>query len=189
MAGLFVQFINLFVSFYSLIIIARVFLPLVGADPLNPIIRFIFDVTEPVLAPSGDTPWWACGSFACGGTCSLDRRSAGGGLSRAGIVALTWQRYHRSSLCRVASPCRAGDAALAQGRNRRRGWPSAPSQAHCTASRRRGQCCTVRVSGQSTGCSQECGDVGRRAELAAQGCARGGYHGGSGSGGVAWLVV
>ena len=51
MAGLFVQFINLFVSFYSLIIIARVFLPLVGADPLNPIIRFIFDVTEPVLAP------------------------------------------------------------------------------------------------------------------------------------------
>jgi YggT family protein len=51
MAGLFVQFINLFFSFYSLIIIARVFLPLVGADPLNPIIRFIFDVTEPVLAP------------------------------------------------------------------------------------------------------------------------------------------
>ncbi len=51
MAGLFVQFINLFVSFYSLIIIARVFLPLVGADPLNPIIRFIFDITEPVLAP------------------------------------------------------------------------------------------------------------------------------------------
>jgi YggT family protein len=51
MAGFLVQFINLFVSFYSLIIIARVFLPLVGADPLNPIIRFIFDVTEPVLAP------------------------------------------------------------------------------------------------------------------------------------------
>jgi len=51
MAGFFVQFINLFVSFYSLIIIARAFLPLVGADPLNPIIRFIFDVTEPVLAP------------------------------------------------------------------------------------------------------------------------------------------
>jgi len=51
MAGFLVQFINLFVSFYSLIIIARVFLPLVGADPLNPIIRFIFDVTEPILAP------------------------------------------------------------------------------------------------------------------------------------------
>jgi|MudIll2142460700_1097286.scaffolds.fasta_scaffold1325338_1 YggT family protein len=51
MAGFLVQFINLFVSFYSLIIIARVFLPLVGADPQNPIIRFIFDVTEPVLAP------------------------------------------------------------------------------------------------------------------------------------------
>ncbi len=51
MAGFLVQFINLFVSFYSLIIIARVFLPLVGADPQNPIIRFVFDVTEPVLAP------------------------------------------------------------------------------------------------------------------------------------------
>jgi YggT family protein len=51
MAGFLVQFINLLVSFYSLIIIARVFLPLVGADPLNPVVRFIFDVTEPVLAP------------------------------------------------------------------------------------------------------------------------------------------
>jgi len=51
MAGFLVQFINLFVSLYSFIIIARVFLPLVGANPLNPIVRFIFDVTEPVLAP------------------------------------------------------------------------------------------------------------------------------------------
>ena len=51
MAGFLVQFINLFVSLYSFIIIARVFLPLVGADPLNPIVHFIFDVTEPVLAP------------------------------------------------------------------------------------------------------------------------------------------
>lgn len=51
MAGFLVQFINLFVSFYSLIIIARAFLPLVGADPSNPIIRLVFDVTEPMLAP------------------------------------------------------------------------------------------------------------------------------------------
>jgi YggT family protein len=51
MAGFLVQFINLVVSLYSFIIIARVFLPLVGANPLNPIVRFIFDVTEPVLAP------------------------------------------------------------------------------------------------------------------------------------------
>jgi len=51
MAGFLVQFINLFVSLYSFIIIARVFLPLVGADVSNPIVRFIFDVTEPVLAP------------------------------------------------------------------------------------------------------------------------------------------
>ncbi len=51
MAGFLVQFINLVVSLYSFIIIARVFLPLVGADLSNPIVRFIFDITEPVLAP------------------------------------------------------------------------------------------------------------------------------------------
>jgi YggT family protein len=51
MAGFLVQFINLVVSLYSFILIARVFLPLVGADLSNPIVRFIFDVTEPVLAP------------------------------------------------------------------------------------------------------------------------------------------
>ena len=45
------QAINVLFSLYSLVIIARAFLPLIGADPFNPIIRFIYDITEPVLAP------------------------------------------------------------------------------------------------------------------------------------------
>ncbi len=51
MAVFIVQFINLVISLYSFIIIARVFLPLVGADTRSPIVRFIYDITEPVLAP------------------------------------------------------------------------------------------------------------------------------------------
>ena len=46
-----VQVINAAISLYSLAIIARAFLPLVGADLGNPIVRFIYDITEPVLAP------------------------------------------------------------------------------------------------------------------------------------------
>ena len=46
-----IQLINMLFSFYSLVIIARAFLPLVGADTRNPIVRFIYDITEPVLAP------------------------------------------------------------------------------------------------------------------------------------------
>ena len=46
-----VQLINMLFSLYSLVIIARAFLPLVGADTFNPIVRFIYDITEPVLAP------------------------------------------------------------------------------------------------------------------------------------------
>ena len=45
------QAINALFSLYSLVIIARAFLPLVGADTFNPIVRFIYDITEPVLAP------------------------------------------------------------------------------------------------------------------------------------------
>jgi YggT family protein len=48
---LLIQVINALFSLYSLVIIARAFLPLVGADPFNPIVRFIYDITEPVLAP------------------------------------------------------------------------------------------------------------------------------------------
>jgi YggT family protein len=51
MVSLFVQFVDVVVSLYSLVIIARAFLPLIGADTYNPIVRFIYDITEPVLAP------------------------------------------------------------------------------------------------------------------------------------------
>ena len=46
-----VQLINILFSLYSLVIIARAFLPLLGANTFNPIVRFIYDITEPVLAP------------------------------------------------------------------------------------------------------------------------------------------
>jgi YggT family protein len=48
---LLVQVINTLFSLYSLVIIARAFLPLIGLDTSNPIVRFIYDITEPVLAP------------------------------------------------------------------------------------------------------------------------------------------
>ena len=48
---LLVQVINTLFSLYSLVIIARAFLPLIGLDTFNPIVRFIYDITEPVLAP------------------------------------------------------------------------------------------------------------------------------------------
>ena len=51
MADLLVRLIDAVFSLYSLVIIARAFLPLIGADTINPVIRFIFDITEPVLAP------------------------------------------------------------------------------------------------------------------------------------------
>jgi YggT family protein len=51
MADLLIRLIDAAFSLYSLIIIARAFLPLIGADPANPVIRFIFDITEPILAP------------------------------------------------------------------------------------------------------------------------------------------
>jgi YggT family protein len=38
-------------NIYELIIFARVILSWVNADPYNPIVRFIHDITEPVLAP------------------------------------------------------------------------------------------------------------------------------------------
>ncbi len=46
-----VRIIDALISLYSLVIIARAFLPLIGADTYNPIVRFIFDITEPILAP------------------------------------------------------------------------------------------------------------------------------------------
>ena len=45
------QVIDMLFMLYSLAIITRAFLPLIGADTHNPIVRFIFDITEPILAP------------------------------------------------------------------------------------------------------------------------------------------
>lgn len=36
---------------YNIIILLRVFLSWVNPDPYNPIVRFIYDITEPVLRP------------------------------------------------------------------------------------------------------------------------------------------
>jgi YggT family protein len=46
-----VQVIDKIILLYSLVIIARAFLPLIGGDTLHPVVRFIYDITEPVLAP------------------------------------------------------------------------------------------------------------------------------------------
>ena len=46
-----ILFINLLVQAYWILLLARAFLPLMGMDNWNPLFRFIFSVTEPVLAP------------------------------------------------------------------------------------------------------------------------------------------
>lgn len=46
-----IRLINTAISLYIFVLIARAFLPLVGADPYNPIYQFIFRITEPLLAP------------------------------------------------------------------------------------------------------------------------------------------
>ena len=51
MVDLLVRLIDAVFSLYSLVIIARAFLPLIGADTYNPVVRFVYDITEPVLAP------------------------------------------------------------------------------------------------------------------------------------------
>jgi YggT family protein len=51
MTGVLVRLIDAVVTLYSFVVIARAFLPLIGADTYNPIVRFIYDITEPVLAP------------------------------------------------------------------------------------------------------------------------------------------
>ena len=51
MVILLVQLVDAVVFLYSLVIVARAFLPLIGADTTNPVIHFIFEITEPILAP------------------------------------------------------------------------------------------------------------------------------------------
>jgi YggT family protein len=46
-----VQTLDKLLALYSLVIVVRAFVSLLGADLRNPVTRFIFDITEPVLAP------------------------------------------------------------------------------------------------------------------------------------------
>jgi len=51
MAILLIQLVDTVLSLYSLAIVARSFLSLAGMDTYNPVARFLYDITEPVLAP------------------------------------------------------------------------------------------------------------------------------------------
>ena len=46
-----IQLINTVFRIYSYLIIARIFLSWIPIDRYNPIVQFIYKVTEPVLAP------------------------------------------------------------------------------------------------------------------------------------------
>ena len=48
---LLIQIINTAFRLYSYLILARIFLTWVPIDPHNPVVQFIYRVTEPVLAP------------------------------------------------------------------------------------------------------------------------------------------
>lgn len=45
------RLIHVLFALYSLAVVARVLLPLVGMSYLHPVMRFLYDVTEPLLAP------------------------------------------------------------------------------------------------------------------------------------------
>ncbi len=51
MWGILIWFVDTAFSLYFLVLIARVFLPLVNVNPYNPIVQFIYQITEPLLAP------------------------------------------------------------------------------------------------------------------------------------------
>jgi len=46
-----IQLINTIFRIYSYLIIARIFLSWISVDHYNPIVQFIYKITEPVLAP------------------------------------------------------------------------------------------------------------------------------------------
>lgn len=48
---LIIQIINAIFRIYSYLIIARIFLSWIPLDHYNPIVQFIYKVTEPILAP------------------------------------------------------------------------------------------------------------------------------------------
>jgi len=48
---LIIQIVNAIFRIYSYLIIARIFLSWIAVDHYNPVVQFIYKVTEPVLAP------------------------------------------------------------------------------------------------------------------------------------------
>ena len=46
-----VNLINILFTAYNLAILARVVISWVRVDPFNPLVRFLYQITEPVLAP------------------------------------------------------------------------------------------------------------------------------------------
>ncbi len=48
---LLIQIINTVFKLYSYLILARIFLTWIPVDPHNPVVQFIYRVTEPILAP------------------------------------------------------------------------------------------------------------------------------------------
>lgn len=51
MAAVLISLIDLLFGLYSLAIIARVFISWMRVDPYHPIVQFLYQITEPVLAP------------------------------------------------------------------------------------------------------------------------------------------
>ncbi len=51
LAGALLQLVNLVFTVFELIILARVVISWLQVDPYNPIVRFVYNVTEPVLGP------------------------------------------------------------------------------------------------------------------------------------------
>ena len=45
------QLVDAVATLYSLVIVARAFLSMMGIAPYNSVVRFIYDITEPILAP------------------------------------------------------------------------------------------------------------------------------------------
>jgi YggT family protein len=60
----FVQFIGWLLDLYSYVIIAAALITWVSPDPRNPIVQFLFKVTEPVLRPVRNLlPPWRTGGL------------------------------------------------------------------------------------------------------------------------------
>ena len=49
--GSILAIVDLLFRLFDLLILARILLSWIQIDPYNPIVRFIFNVTEPILAP------------------------------------------------------------------------------------------------------------------------------------------